>query len=60
VRHLPLPQDDPVRRRPDIALARKTLDWEPRTPLAEGLPRTIAYFEDLLRRHGRRAAGREP
>jgi UDP-glucuronate decarboxylase len=58
VRHLPLPQDDPARRRPDIALARKTLDWEPRTPLAEGLPRTIEYFEDLLRRHGRRAAGR--
>ncbi len=53
LRFLPLPQDDPVRRRPDIALARKTLDWEPRTPLAEGLPRTIEYFDALLRRHGR-------
>jgi UDP-glucuronate decarboxylase len=53
IRHLPLPQDDPVRRQPDIALARKTLDWEPRTALAEGLPRTIAYFDALLRRHGR-------
>ena len=53
LRHLPLPQDDPVRRRPDIELARKTLDWEPRTRLAEGLPRTIEYFDALLRRHGR-------
>jgi UDP-glucuronate decarboxylase len=53
IRHLPLPQDDPVRRQPDITLARKTLDWEPRTPLLAGLPRTIAYFEALLRRHGR-------
>jgi UDP-glucuronate decarboxylase len=54
IRHAPLPQDDPSRRRPDITLARKTLDWEPRTPLSEGLPRTIAYFDDLLRRRGRR------
>jgi len=53
LRFLPLPQDDPVRRRPDITLARKTLDWEPRTPLTEGLPRTIEYFDALLRRHGR-------
>jgi UDP-glucuronate decarboxylase len=53
LRHLPLPQDDPVRRQPDITLARKTLDWEPRTSLAEGLPRTIEYFEALLRHHGR-------
>jgi len=60
LRYLPLPQDDPVRRRPDITLARKTLDWEPRTPLAEGLPRTIEYFEALLRRRGRRGVAREP
>jgi UDP-glucuronate decarboxylase len=59
LRYLPLPQDDPARRRPDIGLARKTLDWEPKTPLAEGLPRTIEYFEGLLRRHGRRALARE-
>jgi len=58
IRHLPLPQDDPVRRQPDITLARKTLDWEPRTPLAEGLPRTIEYFDAFLRRHGRPARGR--
>jgi len=60
LRYLPLPQDDPVRRRPDITLARKTLDWEPRTPLSEGLPRTIAYFEALLRHRGRRAVARDP
>jgi UDP-glucuronate decarboxylase len=59
IRHLPLPPDDPVRRRPDISLARKTLDWQPGTQLAEGLPPTIAYFEDLLRRRGRKASGRD-
>lgn len=44
IRHLPLPEDDPVRRRPDIALARRVLGWAPATPLEEGLRRTIAYF----------------
>jgi UDP-glucuronate decarboxylase len=46
----PLPKDDPIRRRPDIAQARAELGWEPGVPLAEGLVRTIAYFEDTLRR----------
>lgn len=46
----PIPVDDPVRRRPDISLAQKHLDWSPTTSLDEGLERTIAYFEDLLRR----------
>jgi UDP-glucuronate decarboxylase len=40
----PLPSDDPVRRRPDIELARRALDWEPKIALSEGLSRTIAYF----------------
>lgn len=40
----PLPSDDPVQRQPDIALARKMLEWEPAVPLAEGLERTIDYF----------------
>src|SRR5262249_29670831 len=57
IRRLPLPSDDPVRRRPDIAFARKALDWEPRVPLSEGLPRTIEYFDELLRRHGRALRG---
>ena len=49
----PLPQDDPRQRQPDIAEARKTLEWQPKTPLKEGLGRTIAYFDDFLR--GRQA-----
>ena len=46
--HLPLPMDDPARRRPDITLARETLGWEPKIPLDDGLRRTIDYFERLL------------
>ncbi len=43
--HKPLPQDDPTQRKPDIALARALLGWEPATPLDDGLARTIAYFK---------------
>jgi UDP-glucuronate decarboxylase len=46
--HRPLPSDDPRQRRPDITLAREQLGWAPRTPLDEGLTRTIAYFDRLL------------
>ena len=46
--HKPLPVDDPLQRRPDIAKAKKLLDWEPKVPLEEGLARTIAYFRALL------------
>jgi len=46
----PLPADDPVQRQPDISLARRLLDWEPKVQLDEGLTRTIAYFGDLLGR----------
>jgi UDP-glucuronate decarboxylase len=42
--HLPLPADDPKQRRPDIALAREKLGWEPKVELAEGLAQTIAFF----------------
>ena len=45
----PLPADDPRQRRPDIARARELLRWQPSTPLREGLSRTIAYFDELLR-----------
>lgn len=51
--YLPLPHDDPKRRRPDISLAREKLGWEPKVPLEEGLNRTIAYFDDLLGSAGR-------
>jgi UDP-glucuronate decarboxylase len=46
----PLPQDDPLQRRPDITIARRVLGWEPTIPLQQGLTRTIAYFDDLLRK----------
>ncbi|WP_375248801.1 UDP-glucuronic acid decarboxylase family protein [Sphingomonas sp.] len=48
VRHLPLPQDDPRQRKPDITKARDLLGWEPRIALREGLQRTIAYFDRQL------------
>jgi nucleoside-diphosphate-sugar epimerase len=51
----PLPADDPRQRQPDIAKARQLLGWTPRTPLKEGLVRTIAYFESLLQEDGVRA-----
>ncbi|MEQ4576580.1 UDP-glucuronic acid decarboxylase family protein [[Pseudomonas] boreopolis] len=44
LRRLPMPIDDPTRRCPDIALARRQLDWEPRVPLEQGLRRTIEWF----------------
>jgi UDP-glucuronate decarboxylase len=45
---LPLPQDDPMQRRPVIDLAKKELDWEPKIALREGLVKTIAYFETVI------------
>jgi UDP-glucuronate decarboxylase len=45
--HEPAVCDDPVRRRPDISMARRELDWSPRVELREGLVRTIAYFRAL-------------
>jgi UDP-glucuronate decarboxylase len=47
----PLPQDDPTQRCPDIALARRLLDWQPAIPLDDGLQRTIAYFARVLAEH---------
>jgi UDP-glucuronate decarboxylase len=51
----PLPQDDPVRRCPDISRARELLDWQPQVPLEDGLRRTIA---DLAERSAARREGR--
>jgi len=49
--HRPLPEDDPVQRRPDISLAKKELgSWTPKVSLDEGLERTIHYFKQLLKR----------
>ena len=49
IEYRPLPVDDPVQRCPDISLARKVLKWEPKVPLKEGLGRTVAYFDELLK-----------
>ncbi len=46
--NLPLPEDDPIQRRPDINLAKQKLGWEPRVTLDEGLKQTITYFKELL------------
>jgi len=45
---MPLPPDDPTQRQPDIRLAKKELDWEPKIPLEEGLKKTIAYFTSII------------
>ena len=45
----PLPENDPAQRQPDIGRARELLGWQPTVPLDEGLVRTIAYFDELLR-----------
>ena len=45
----PLPADDPMQRKPDITLAKKKLDWEPKVKLDDGLVKTIAYFDQLLK-----------
>ena len=44
-----LPTDDPVRRKPDISLAKKILDWEPKTKVTDGLKETIDYFKLQLK-----------
>ena len=43
----PLPTDDPVRRRPDISLATEQLNWQPQTPLREGLTKTVEWFRTI-------------
>jgi UDP-glucuronate decarboxylase len=49
--HKDLPIDDPLQRKPDITLAKKELDWEPKINLDEGLDKTITYFRELLNRY---------
>jgi UDP-glucuronate decarboxylase len=53
LRFMPIPADDPVRRKPDISGARQYLGWEPKVALADGLQRTIRYFRDLMAMMGR-------
>lgn len=51
--HGPLPPDDPTRRQPDITLAKKHLDWEPKISLREGLTKTIEWFRTIEFEHYR-------
>lgn len=46
--YVPLPKDDPQRRKPDIRLAQEKLGWQPRTELADGLAKTIEYFRKKI------------
>lgn len=46
--YMPLPQDDPKQRKPDIELAKKILKWEPKIQLQNGLQKTIEYFKSVL------------
>jgi len=52
---LPLPQDDPKVRNPDIGVAREVLGWEPQVQLREGIRRTIPFFEAEVVRHDAKA-----
>jgi len=51
LKFLPLPEDDPMQRQPDITLAKKMLQWEPKVSLKIGLNKTIEYFDTLLKEH---------
>lgn len=48
--YMPLPQDDPLQRKPNIELAKDKLNWEPKIKLEQGLVKTIKYFDELLKR----------
>ena len=46
--YLPLPEDDPMQRQPDISLAKEKLNWQPTIPLEKGLVETIKYFKSII------------
>lgn len=54
IKHLPRPADDPSQRKPDITLAKKHLNWEPRIQLRDGLAKTIEYFKSINLKHFRK------
>ena len=47
--YIELPQDDPIKRNPDLTRARKDLKWSPKIELKDGLDKTISYFKDELK-----------
>jgi UDP-glucuronate decarboxylase len=58
IRLEPLPSDDPRQRQPNISMAKSILNWEPKIQLRDGLTKTIAYFDAILRKEGSRAQER--
>ena len=52
IKYMPMPQDDPKQRRPNIDRAKSLLNWEPNVTLAEGLKKTVAYFDKLISQKG--------
>ncbi len=48
IKYMPMPEDDPKQRRPDITRAKGLLNWAPTVPLAEGLEKTVAYFDKVI------------
>ena len=48
IKYVPLPQDDPLQRKPDISMAKKNLLWEPKVSLEEGMTKTIKYFQNII------------
>ena len=52
IEYKPLPEDDPMQRQPDVGMAKRDLGWEPKVNLANGLGKTISYFERLLSERG--------
>jgi UDP-glucuronate decarboxylase len=58
IKHLPLPQDDPKQRQPNIGRAKNLLKWQPTIPLAEGLQKTVAYFAGRIKSQESALTGR--
>jgi UDP-glucuronate decarboxylase len=56
IKYLPLPQDDPKQRQPNIERAKSLLGWEPKVPLADGLKKTVDYFRSVVNSTRERAA----
>jgi UDP-glucuronate decarboxylase len=48
IKYLPATEDDPTQRRPDISVAKRELNWEPKVDVKEGLVKTIEYFQSVL------------
>jgi UDP-glucuronate decarboxylase len=59
IQYLPLPQDDPKQRQPDISRAQALLGWNPTIPLHEGLKKTVSYFKQRVKSEQRRVSGAE-